>query len=157
VIKLALFLGVVVLALWIYCLVDVLGSRDDQVRALPRLGWFVVVLLFPLVGSTLWLVLGRPEGARPALGGQRAMPAFPEHDRPGRATASSPEADEAFLRRVRERAEEQRRRYRAQQEDQQEDQQGDPQDPAEVEATDPGSPPEVDSEQEPDSDQGAEG
>jgi hypothetical protein len=38
------------------------------------------------------------------------MPHFPEYDRPGRAAGLTPESDEDFLRRVRERAEEQRRR-----------------------------------------------
>ena len=40
---------------------------------------------------------------------------FPEYERPGRAVAANPEDDEAFLRGVRERAEEQRRAYREQQ------------------------------------------
>ncbi len=112
--KIELLVGVVVFALWVYCLVDVLGSRDDEVRGLPKLGWFVVVLLFPLAGSLVWLVAGRPQAARPARSAyERPAPAFPEYDRPGRATASSPEADEDFLRQVRARAEEQRRRYRA--------------------------------------------
>ncbi len=38
------------------------------------------------------------------------MPDFPEYDRPGRAAATTPEADVEFLGRVLERAEEQRRR-----------------------------------------------
>jgi hypothetical protein len=42
------------------------------------------------------------------------MSEYPEYDRPGRAAATSREADEAFLRKVRERAEEQRRAYREQ-------------------------------------------
>ena len=45
------------------------------------------------------------------------MPEFPEYDRPGRAAAANPEDDEEFLRKVRERAEEQRRRYRESQRD----------------------------------------
>lgn len=111
--KLELALGVVTVALWVYCLVDVLGSRDDQVRALPKLGWFVVVLLFPLAGSIVWLLAGRPRAAAsPGSAHQRPAPGYPEYDRPGRAAASTPEADEEFLRGVRERAEEQRRRYR---------------------------------------------
>ncbi len=40
------------------------------------------------------------------------MPHYPEYDRPGRAAATSPDDDEDFLRKVRERAEEQRRAYR---------------------------------------------
>lgn len=39
-------------------------------------------------------------------------PSFPEYDRPGRARATNPEDDEAFLRGLRERAEEQRQAYR---------------------------------------------
>lgn len=118
-IKLELALGVVVFALWVFCLADVLGTRDDKVRALPKLGWFVLVLLFPLVGSVLWLVAGRPRAAAPRSPHERAAPAYPEYDRPGRAAAATPEGDEEFLRRVRERAEEQRRRYDAERRDQQ--------------------------------------
>jgi hypothetical protein len=45
---------------------------------------------------------------------ERPATAFPEYDRPGRAAAVDAEADEEFLRRCRERAEEQRRRAREQ-------------------------------------------
>ena len=38
------------------------------------------------------------------------MPHYPEYDRPGRAMGATPESDDEFLKRVRERAEEQRRR-----------------------------------------------
>lgn len=108
--KVELLLGVAVFALWVYCLVSVLGARDDQVRTLPKLGWFVLVLIFPLVGSILWLVAGRPEQPRAPRTGPAS--AYPEYDRPGRASAADPESDEEFLRRCRERAEEQRRRHR---------------------------------------------
>ena len=69
------------------------------------------MLFFPFVGSIAWLAAGRPtrEPARRSAY-EREAPAFPEYDRPGRMAASSPEDDEAFLRRVRERAEEQRRK-----------------------------------------------
>jgi hypothetical protein len=58
------------------------------------------------------LVVGRPVGPRPLSPYERTAPAYPEYDLPVRAAASDPEADAAFLRQVRERAEEQRRRYR---------------------------------------------
>jgi hypothetical protein len=60
-------------------------------------------------------VAGRPTDARPA-GAVRAARAFPEYDRPGRAAAADPVADEDFLREVRERAERQRQQYCDQQE-----------------------------------------
>ena len=105
-IKLELLGGVVTFALWVFCLVDVIGAPEGKVRNLPKLGWLVLVLFFPLVGSIAWLVAGRPEtrAAKPPT-------AFPEYDRPGRAAVADPEKDEAFLREVRARAEEQRRRY----------------------------------------------
>ncbi len=120
-IRLELIGGLVVLALWLFCLIEVIRSDDADVRHLPKLGWLLLVLLFPLAGSIAWLVAGRPAGpaATPRL--ERAMPQYPEYDRPGRAAAVDPEADEAFLRKVRERAEAQRRAYREQQRRQQRD------------------------------------
>ncbi len=111
-VRFELLFGLMVMGLWIYCLVEVIGSRDDAVRNLPKLGWLLVVLLFPLAGSVAWLVVGRPRGIARSSAHAREVPSFPEYDRPGRAAALSPEDDEAFLRRVRERAEEQRRAYR---------------------------------------------
>ena len=110
-IKLELLLGVVAFALCVYCLVDVIGSPEHRVRNLPKLAWLLLVLLFPLVGSIAWLAAGRPEGKERRSSHDREQSAYPEYDRPGRAAAVDPQRDEEFLRRVRERAEEQRRRY----------------------------------------------
>ncbi|MFD1147651.1 PLD nuclease N-terminal domain-containing protein [Saccharothrix hoggarensis] len=106
--------GVLTLGLWLFCLVDVITTADGDTRNLPRPGWLVIVLLFPLVGSVLWLVAGRPARAvgRPRAF-ERTTPAFPEYDRPGRFAAADVESDEEFLRRCRERAESQRRKARA--------------------------------------------
>ena len=111
--RLGVFVGPVILVLWIFCVIDVVVSRDDEVRHLPKWGWLVLVLLFPLVGSIAWLAVGRPRrAANRVRRHERQAPAFPEYDRPGRAAALDSESDEEFLRRCRERAEEQRRRYR---------------------------------------------
>lgn len=111
-VRLWVFVGPVVLVLWIFCFIDVLTSRDDEVQHLPKWGWLVLVLFFPLLGSVAWLAVGRPRRARPSRPFERSAPAFPEYDRPGRAAAVDVAEDEEFLRRCRERAEEQRRRYR---------------------------------------------
>ena len=113
-IRFELAFGLMVLALCIFCLVQVIQTPDDEVRHLPKVAWILLVLFFPLVGSIAWLAAGRPQSAGTSPH-ERAVPEFPEYDRPGRASASSPEADEDFLRRVRERAEEQRRAYREKQ------------------------------------------
>jgi hypothetical protein len=102
-------LFVVEVCLVVYCVLNIIPTPDEQVRNLPKLLWLVLVLLFPLVGGIAWLVAGRPQGPARSLSykGNRGIP--PEYDRPGRATAFSPDDDEAFLRSLRERAEEQRR------------------------------------------------
>jgi hypothetical protein len=112
-IRFELLFGLVTLALWIFSLVEVIGTDEAAMRNLPKVGWLLIVLFFPFAGSVAWLVAGRPvaAGASPY---QRRTAAYPEYDRPGRAAATDPEDDEAFLRQVRERAEEQRRRYREQ-------------------------------------------
>ena len=107
--------GVVILILWIYCLVDVITSRDGEARHLGKTVWIFIVLLFPLVGSLAWLILGRPTEARPLTRGEGAAPSFPEYERRGRFAAADPEKDEEFLRQVRERAEQQRKAYEAKQ------------------------------------------
>jgi hypothetical protein len=112
-IKMDLLFGVVTLALWVFSLVDAIGSDEGQIRHLPKVWWLLIVLFFPFAGSIAWLVAGRPASgsqSRPAQA--RAVPEHPERDRPGRAATLGPEDDEEFLRKVRERAEEQRRRYR---------------------------------------------
>jgi hypothetical protein len=104
---------VVPLVLAIYCLVNAITSRADDVRNLPKVAWILLILFFPFLGSIAWLVAGRPVAARPRRY-ERSAPEFPEYDRPGRAAAMDPEADAEFLRKVRERAEEQRRKAKEQ-------------------------------------------
>jgi hypothetical protein len=103
-------LGIATLGLWIFCLVDVITTDDSSCRNLPKGLWLLLVLVVPLVGSIVWLVAGRPQQAARARGSyERATPAFPEYDRPGRFAATSADDDEEFLRQCRERAEAQRR------------------------------------------------
>ena len=110
--RLMIVLGPLLFAFLVYCVVTVLISRDDEVRHLPKIGWLVLVLLFPLVGGIAWLLVGRDRASVRRSSYERPATAFPEYDRPGRAAGATPESDEEFLRRIRERAEEQRRKGR---------------------------------------------
>jgi hypothetical protein len=112
-------LGLLLLGLWIFCIIDVITTDDVLIRNLQKPLWLLIVIFLFDLGAILWLIAGRPweqTSRRPAEAGP--MPEFPEYDRPGRFAASNPDDDEAFLRQVRERAEEQRRRYREQQAEQ---------------------------------------
>ena len=102
---------VVELCLVVYCVLNIITTPESEVRNLPKMVWLLLALFFPIVGGVAWLVAGRPQGparSLPYKGNTGRIP--PEYDRPGRATAYSPDDDEAFLRSLRERAEEQRRK-----------------------------------------------
>ncbi len=98
--------------LWLFCIIDVSTTRESQIRNLPKIVWLFVVIGLPDLGSLAWLVAGRTWDARPTRPDPRAG-RFPEYDRPGRHIAANPNDDEAFLRQVRERAEQQRQEYEA--------------------------------------------
>lgn len=99
------------LCLVVYCVLNVITTPEAEVRNLPKILWLVLVLLFPIIGGVAWLVAGRPQGparSLPYKGNAGQIP--PAYDRPGRAKASSPEDDEAFLRGLEQRAQEQRKK-----------------------------------------------
>ncbi len=107
-------LGLAVLALYVFCIVDVIMTPDGACRNVPKLLWLFIVIVLPTIGSVVWLVAGRPRTASMADSGRHAgagPQGFPEYERPGRAPADSPDDDAEFLRQCRERAQEQRRRY----------------------------------------------
>ena len=100
--------GLLTMALWVFCLVDVITREETQFRHLPKAGWLLVVLLVPTVGSLVYLFVGREQVLRLPNG----RTGFTEYERPGRHIAQNAAEDEEFLRRCRERAEEQRRAAR---------------------------------------------
>lgn len=55
--------GLVVLGLWIFCILDVISTDEVLVRNIPKLLWLGIVVFLPTIGSIAWLVLGRPPGA----------------------------------------------------------------------------------------------
>jgi hypothetical protein len=107
--------GLAILALWVFCIVDVITTPEGEPRNLPKMMWLLLVIFIPTVGSIAWLIAGRPQAAaNPPYKGNAGR--FPEYDRPGRHLAQNPDDDEEFLRRLRERAEQQRRAAREQRE-----------------------------------------
>lgn len=94
----------------VYCALDIISTPAERARHLPKLLWLALVLLFPIVGGAAWLLAGRPPGPLRALPYKGAGPATPQVPR----RPVSPDDDEDFLRRLRERAEEQRRAARPQ-------------------------------------------
>ena len=102
-------LFVIELCLVIYCVLNIITTPEHAVRNLPKLGWLVLALLFPIIGGIAWLIAGRPQGPARSIPykGNHGIPA--EYDRPGRASAASPDDDAAFLRALKDRADAQRK------------------------------------------------
>jgi hypothetical protein len=58
-------LPVLLLVLTVSALVDIITRQDGEVKHLPKVGWIVLVVILPLVGSIVWFAVGR-EYTRPA-------------------------------------------------------------------------------------------
>ncbi|MFE3592837.1 PLD nuclease N-terminal domain-containing protein [Streptomyces niveus] len=60
------------LALSIYAFIDCITTDEKDVRHIPKPVWAILVLLFPLVGSIAWLMVGRkPAAGAGSAGGRR--------------------------------------------------------------------------------------
>lgn len=51
---------IVLVALTIYCTIEVAQARSWEVRRMPKWLWAVVVIGVPGVGPLAWLLFGRP-------------------------------------------------------------------------------------------------
>ena len=112
-------LGLAVLALWVFCLIDVITTDESLCRNLPKTVWLLLVVFLPAVGSLAWLLAGRPLPAAdlPYKGNRGStVPQAYDRERPTRHVDPDPAREADYQQALRARAEEQRRAYRAQQE-----------------------------------------
>ncbi|MGO4689927.1 PLD nuclease N-terminal domain-containing protein [Glaciibacter sp. 2TAF33] len=72
-------LGLVVVILTIYTLVECAMFDRGRIRGLPRWVWLFVIVLVPVIGPLLWLVVGRGRRETPGL---RASRSFAPDDDP---------------------------------------------------------------------------
>jgi hypothetical protein len=84
----------------ILALISCLSAEEGELRALPRIVWVIVILLFPLVGSIVYFVAGRPLRTAPKASTWRQGNGFPESERPPPPLA--PDDDPEFLRKLEE-------------------------------------------------------
>jgi hypothetical protein len=91
------------LGLSIYAFIDCVTTDEKEIRYLPKPLWAILVLLFPLVGSVSWLIVGRDRTLAGAGGGWIAPDDNPDflnslkEDRGGAAApaaAPAPQDDE---------------------------------------------------------------
>ena len=80
-VRLGGFLLLVLLAIWLYALLDASTADRSQVRHLRKGGWVALVALTFIIGAVLWMLYGRP--LEPRQKGRRTI----RQDLPrGRAT-----------------------------------------------------------------------
>jgi hypothetical protein len=97
--RLLVLLALADLVITLLALIDCLSVEEPEIRALPRIIWVFIILLFPSVGGIAWFVAGRPVPVTqamsswrgPSAGGGR-QPIDPEHPA-GRSRPIGPEDD----------------------------------------------------------------
>ncbi len=86
-------IGFLLIALWLYCIFDVIATEEVLIRNLPKMIWLVIVIFLPDVGSLAWLALGRPvfAGWRPGdTSGRQTRRVVGPEDREDYSSASKP-------------------------------------------------------------------
>ncbi|MHC0430439.1 PLD nuclease N-terminal domain-containing protein [Streptomyces sp. O3] len=58
------------LALSIFAFIDCITTDEQEVRYVPKPLWAILILLFPLVGSISWLIVGKDRTVQSAAGGR---------------------------------------------------------------------------------------
>jgi hypothetical protein len=105
-----------ILAFTLYALIDCLARDEDEIRALPKVIWVLIIVLFTPLGPIAWFLAGRqrgaaarrePDGSDEIVGGY-SLGSGASAGRNGRPLA--PDDDPEFLRRLEEQQREQRRR-----------------------------------------------
>jgi hypothetical protein len=89
------------MALLVIALIDCLSAEEFAIRALPRVAWVFIILLFSPVGAIAWFVAGRPARTVRLSNGATWRPGsgFPESERPQRRGGQlAPDDDPQFLR-----------------------------------------------------------
>jgi hypothetical protein len=98
-VRLYALLALANLALLVLALIDCLSADEGAIRALPRVPWVFIILLFSPVGAIAWFVAGRPAPTVKLSNGTVWRPGsgFPESRRP-RQQSVAPDDNPEFLR-----------------------------------------------------------
>lgn len=78
--------GALLAALIIYALIDCARTDALKVRGVPKTVWFLIIVVFPIIGALLWLFLGKQPQASSSFG--TVKPKAPQ----------APDDDVAYLR-----------------------------------------------------------
>ena len=85
------------LAVLVVALIDCLSSDESDIRALPRIWWVLLILLFSPIGGIAWFIAGRPQRSVSKAKTWHPGSGVPESERP---RDLAPDDNPEFLRRI---------------------------------------------------------
>lgn len=90
--------AVAAVAFTVYALVDLLMTSAQRVRAFPKPLWIVVIVALPVIGSALWLTVGKSRNGRP----KKSVSGGGPDDDPGFLGSIDKESSDERIRRLEE-------------------------------------------------------
>jgi hypothetical protein len=100
--RLYVILGFITVALYVYALVDSITIHDSRIKSLNKASWIFIIIILPLIGSILWLTIGKARGSEPVTSRQRdaRRPLAPDDDPEFLRNATRAEEQEARIRQL---------------------------------------------------------
>ncbi|MCW4385966.1 PLDc N-terminal domain-containing protein [Salinibacterium sp. SYSU T00001] len=77
---LPVFGAALLLAFWVYALVDCIRTDEFRARGLPKGAWIFIVIILPLIGGILWFTIGKERMPRPGSRAAASRPVYPDDD-----------------------------------------------------------------------------
>ena len=77
-----LLLGLVILGMTIYAVIDAIQTDDTRIQHLPKLMWILLILVFAPIGAVAWFFAGRQRGQQNGRRGRNypSAPRGPDDD-----------------------------------------------------------------------------
>ncbi|MBF0672112.1 MAG: PLDc N-terminal domain-containing protein [Salinibacterium sp.] len=77
---LPVFGAALLLAFWVYALIDCIRTDDFRARGLPKGAWVFVIIILPLIGGLLWFTIGKERMPRAGGRSSTSRPVYPDDD-----------------------------------------------------------------------------
>lgn len=73
--------GALLVAFWVYALVDCIRTDEFRARGLPKGAWVFVIIILPLIGALLWFTIGKERMPKAGVrSGGSSRPVYPDDD-----------------------------------------------------------------------------
>src|SRR5690606_18921212 len=77
---LPVFGAALLLAFWVYALIDCIRTDEFRARGLPKGAWVFVIIILPLIGGILWFTIGKARMPRAGSTASNRRPLYPDDD-----------------------------------------------------------------------------